>query len=282
MPTIPGVYYASVIPKPDIIRSNSAPVPEPDMQANGEPSAHPAYSRNVRPSGKRSNLPPLNEIGRPRRPSESNGLAIGSIGEALNPIAEISAEGIIIVPENRNTPPPPPVFSELAHLALPPPPPPVAPFGDAAHHSLSSGSGVGTINIVMEDDIDDAHVIEVPPQNHQPSNLSRTPITAPQISPSKNGNVSPPPPPQPAQSYTSPVTTHLPAFPNTTSPTGHRRGRSIDHVSNPLSRIAQRMRSSSRGRVQKPIVEGSGNGIVSGLQQGQRAPYESRGTGAFF
>jgi hypothetical protein len=230
-------------------RSMSAPIPEKEFVPPTDMPTHPAFHRGLRPSTKqRSNMAPLGDIGRQRRsPSIDAGSAPHtSIDERIR---SSTGHEIIVVPEN----PFPPIIPELQHLAHPPPPPPPppppAPFRDDTQtHSISSGSGVGTINIVMDD-----------------ASCSGTPtIDVSSISTSRENNTkSPPVPPPPApQQMTSP----------NLSETGHRRGRSIDPFGTKFKGIADRMRSTSRGRnvtkSPKPVQE---------FMQGQRQlyPYES-------
>ncbi|MCJ1446717.1 MAG: hypothetical protein MMC23_007223 [Stictis urceolatum] len=279
VPELPDAFYATGQPRWEPSRSMSAPVPEPEITPPTDMPLHPAFHRNVRPSTKRPNFSPLNEIGRSRRsPSidaTTNGAIIisppvlASINETLN--AEDAP--IIDVPISSNTPPA--ILPELQHLAgIPPPPPPPPPmvFNDPAHHSLSSGSGVGTINIVMDDDAD-SQVPPPPPTKDTIVSPPLPPLPSPgKGSPPLSGNsqisMTQPPMPPPPPMHHIPLPGSNPASPpimgngmgangngmNVNGANGremhsaHRRGRSIDHIGNKIARVADRMRSSSRGR----------------------------------
>ena len=260
VPEVPDQYYATGQPMRELPRSMSAPMPEPDASVPTDMPMHPAFQRGVRPSTKRPNFAPLDTIGkttRQRSPSidaTNNSGVLASIGETLHGVTE---EPVIDVPEPVNASPG--IIPELQHLAMPPPPPPppVPPFGEnMAHHSLSSGSGVGTINIVMDEGSrSGTPVIEVGG------------IDVPPVPPAKDGMNSPPLPPLPlsAGKYSPPHSGHstngnMPLNnvpqPSSTSatpsadvaPRGHRRGRSIDQFGNKIARMTERMRSTSRGR----------------------------------
>lgn len=283
VPELPDAFYATGQPMHELPRSMSAPVPEPDGRVPYDMPTHSAYQRNVRPSTKRPNFSPLNEIGKQRRSpsidSNTQPPVLASIGETLHAIAEST---VIDVPVSSNTPPA--IIPELAHLAspLPPPPPPPPPFRDdnGAHHSLSSGSGVGTINIVMDEDSrSTTPVIDVGPPRPPakvivPGSLS----PLPPLPLSSGGRQSPP---MSGNSITScssvgynpiihggnisgngngnGVNSQQQQQPlSGDSMRGHRRGRSIDHFGTKITRMADRMRSTSRGphntaRVPKPV-----------------------------
>lgn len=232
-------------PMRELPRSMSAPIPEPEILMPSDMPTHPAFHRGLRPSTKRPEFSPLGDIGkhqqRPsydqRRPSyeaqqATNGHMIASIDQTLR--GGDSLDIISIVEE-------PPLLPELQHLASavpppppPPPPPPVFRHEDGSHHSISSGSGVGVINIVMDDiSRDGTPMIEV--VNGIPDKIASPPLTG---------------------RSTPPVSG------------GHRRGRSIDQFGKGFKGIADRMRSTSRGRNNakspKPIQEST-----------MPAPYES-------
>ena len=218
--TSPSDNFATGQPMRELPRSMSAPIPEAEvMMPPSDMPTHPAFHRGLRPSTKRPVFSPLGDIGKHRRTPSldaqqlSSAPMIASIDQTLH---ESEPPQIISVGSEE-----PPILPELQHLAasVPPPPPPPPPppnfrYDDVAHHSLSSGSGVGIINIVMDDvSCDGTPIIDVPPP--PPEKVS---------SPQLNGQASPP------QSG------------------GHRRGRSIDHFGKSIKGITDRMRSTSRGR----------------------------------
>ena len=284
VPELPDAFYATGQPMNELPRSVSAPVPEPDGRVPSDMPTHSAYQRNVRPSTKRPNFSPLNEIGKQRRsPSIDSSTqqqpVLASIGETLHGISEST---VIDVPVSSNTPPA--IIPELAHLAPPPPPPPPPPFRDdnGAHHSLSSGSGVGTINIVMDENSrGGTPVIDVAPP--RPPTKDNVPASSPPLPPlplSSGGKHSPPMSGNSIASGASASNNPIIHGGNTggngttngndsngsgsgssaqqqqqqqqplngDSVRSHRRGRSIDHFGNKITRMADRMRSTSRGR----------------------------------
>ena len=251
VPELPDAFYQPS--RMELPRSMSAPIPEPEISPPSDMPTHPAFHRGLRPStNKRPNFSPLGDIGRQRRtPSiDSPPLAtlgsqgIASIDETLHSTKGVD---IVVVPEQ---PTQPPILPELQHLAaqhpLPPPPPPPPPpphpafrADDApAHHSLSSGSGVGTINIVMDDlSRSTTPVIDVPANPTSSSSSSNN-------NNSGHHGVPPPPPPPTMMMMTMNPTTSPPPPPIN----GHSRGRSIDGFGGKIKGMADRMRSSSRGR----------------------------------
>lgn len=204
-------YYVTGQPMRAPPRSMSAPVP--DQQIPFVPAdlpTHPAFHKALRPSQhqRRANFSPLDNIGQNRRkPSTDTSIPV-SIDETLH-----AAESTIHI----TTVDAPPLLPELQHLQspLPPPPPPPPPpifrNDSLSHHSVSSGSGVGTINIGIDDVPNNSNgIIDVPalPQSGR----------------------SPPPV-------------------STSSPSAHRRGRSAnENLGNKFKNITDRMRSPSRGR----------------------------------
>ena len=246
VPEVPDSFYATGQPVRELPRSISAPIPEPEVLVPSDMPTHPAFQRGLRSSTKRPNFSPLGEIGRQRRsPSidaTGNPPVLASIGETLQGISEAP---VIDVPTSSHSTPA--IIPELQHLAAsippPPPPPPPPPFRDdnTAHHSLSSGSGVGTINIVMEDTpTNGSPVIEVGPR---PPTKDSARVASPPLPPLPfSGKHSPP---NSRNSFSSSASNN--ATQSNGSP-GHKRGRSIEHFGNKITRMADRMRSTSRGR----------------------------------
>ena len=229
--------YATGQPMVELPRSMSAPVsqqqppPPPTMLP-----AHPAFHKALRTGNKNSNFSPLGDIGQHRRrPSVDSHPPVVSIDEALS--AADSTIQITTIDQ-------PPLLPELQHLSrdhnsmgVPPPPPPPPTFpSDPSHHSVSSGSGLGTINIAI-DEPHDEHVIDVP-------------------APLEIRTRSPPP-----------VITKSPPPSLVRTGSGHRRGRS-DQFKNGIKGITERLRSTSRGRnnAKSPNPEHVNNGP---------SPYES-------
>ena len=199
----------------------SAPISQLTQGMPDELPQHPAFHKALRPN-KGSNFSPLGEIGQERRKVS------GDASMGLFPTAGIdetlhAAETTVQVTTDEE----PPLLPELQHLtgAVPPPPPPPPLFhSDGTHHSMSSGSGVGTINIAIDDQPGREHVIEVPP----------------------------PPPLHPGQVVRSPDLQNAARSPPPTvvrsgSAQGHRRGRS-DNFKNGIKGFTERLRSTSRGR----------------------------------
>ena len=223
VPELPDSFYQDAR---DLPRSMSAPVPDVDVSLPSDMPRHPAFHQGLRPSTKRPNFSPLGDIGKQRRtPSLDAQQAQASIASIDATLHEADMDNIIVVPDQSQYPP---ILPELQHLAspLPPPPPPPPPHpafrNDEHTNSLSSGSGVGTINIVMDDiSRNGTPVIDV------------ANTTAPEISKSPQ-IVSPP---MPSSGSVDSASMH-----------SHRRGRSIDHFGNKLKGITDRMRSTSRGR----------------------------------
>ncbi|KAL8931122.1 MAG: hypothetical protein Q9208_000226 [Pyrenodesmia sp. 3 TL-2023] len=230
--------FATGQPMMELPRSMSAPIPyqQPPPPPTTLP-AHPAFHKALRGGSKHSTFLPLGEIGQHRRrPSIDSYPPVVSIGEALS--AADSTVQITTIEQ-------PPLLPELQHLnrdnsmAVPPPPPPPPAFpSDPSHHSASSGSGLGVINIAIDEPPGD-HVIEVPP-------------------PLDSRTRSPPPI----------ITTKSPPPSVVRTGSGHRRGRS-DQFKNGIKGFTERLRSTSRGRnnTKSPLNEQTNNNTPS--------PYES-------
>ncbi|MCJ1384204.1 hypothetical protein MMC17_007320 [Xylographa soralifera] len=223
VPELPDSFYQAAR---DLPRSMSAPVPEADVSLPSDMPRHPAFHQGLRPSTKRPNFSPLGDIGKQRRtPSFDAQQAHSSIASIDATLHEADMDNIIVVPDQSQYPP---ILPELQHLAypLPPPPPPPPPHpsfrNDEHTNSISSGSGVGTINIVMDDiSRNGTPIIDV--ANSMAPEVSKSPQIIP--------------PPMPSSGSVDSSSMH-----------SHRRGRSIDHFGNKLKGITDRMRSTSRGR----------------------------------
>ncbi|MCJ1473281.1 hypothetical protein MMC13_001932 [Lambiella insularis] len=223
VPDLPDSFYQN---GRDLRRSMSAPVPDLEVSLPSDMPRHPAFHQGLRPSTKRPNFSPLGDIGKERRtPSwdaqqAANTTSIASIDATLQ---GAEADNIIIVQSHHQSPT---IIPELQHLASPPPPPPAPSHpafrSDEHTHSISSGSGVGTINIVMDNvSRDGTPMIEIPG-----TFVPDAPKTTPMMNVPTLSSVS-----------------------METSP-GHRRGRSIDNIGSRFNfkGLTDRMRSSSRGR----------------------------------
>lgn len=210
-------------------RSISAPIPE--QRSPGYPAPlpaglpmHPAFQHALPPSSRRRKLSPGNERRRVT-PGEAQPGTLGYGAHNCLPVTVSIEETIQAAtqPSNPAASEPPPLLPELQHLSSPPPPPPPpAVFlpNHAHSDSVSSGSGVGVINIGIEG---------------QPR--GSTPIV----------------------DVPSPLTKSSPAPGSQTSPS-HRRGRSgNENFSSKIKSITERMRSTSRGRnnAKSPPIEQS-------------------------
>ena len=237
----PSDVFHTGLPMREFPRSMSAPIPEqqlPPIPSDLPP--HPAFHKALRAGSKRSNFSPLGDIGqhrhRPSGDSHSTSLAPMTYGMDENLQATDSTVQITTIE-------PPPLLPELQHLSSavppPPPPPPAFPSDAGAHHSASSGSGLGVINIAIDDPPrqHDSHIIDVPP----------LPLRS---------TLSPPP----GTDRNTPTTV-------VRSNSNHRRGRS-ENFKNNIKGITDRLRSTSRGRnnTKSPQVEQSGK---------TPSPYES-------
>lgn len=125
-------------------------------------------------------------------------------------------------------PPPPPMLKELAHLAVPPPPPP-APLPFAQHAGkppvVYGGKTSGTIEIVMDNDDDNDHVV--------PLEQATVPVLTAPAPPSSRGH--------------------------------HRGRSSVDNsIAGRLSRAHERLRSSSRSRNNSSVVSRTKSPAESG------------------
>lgn len=200
-------------------RSMSAPIPEahPPPPPSELPS-HPAFHKALRSNIKRPNFSPLGEIGQQhrRRPSVDVNTIGGPVPVGIDEQLHAADTSIQTI-----TPEQPPLLPELQHLSAvipPPPPPPAFPNEVLAHHSASSGSGLGVINIAIDDvPRSDSHVIDVP-------------AIAPHNARS----------PPPSTEHSTPATV-------VRSNSNHRRGRSENFMNN-IKGITDRLRSTSRGR----------------------------------
>ena len=194
-------------------RSISAPIP--DQRSAVSPGyhplpaglpMHPAFQHTLPPSSRRRNKSPGNE----RRRIMAGEAHPGTLGYGA-PVT-VSIEGMV---QTATQPQQPPLLPELQHLSSPPPPPPPPPpsvfLPDHAHSSsVSSGSGVGVINIGIEG------------QSRGGTPVVDVPATVDEADPASASQ--------------------------TTSPS-HRRGRSAnENFSSKMKSITDRMRSTSRGR----------------------------------
>lgn len=191
-------------------RSVSAPIPDqrpavsPGYQTlpAGLPM-HPAFQRTLPPSSRRRNKSPGNDRRRVMASETQPGtLTYGApITVSIEETLETAAQ-------------PPPLLPELQHLSPPPPPPPPPPptlfVPDHAYSSsVSSGSGVGVINIGIEG------------QSRSGTPVVDVPTTVDECM----------------------------VLPNIQTSPNHRRGRSVnENIGNKMKSITERMRSTSRGR----------------------------------
>ena len=221
----------------ELPRSMSAPIPEPSLPPiPSDLPSHPAFHKALRSNTKRSNFSPLGDIGQHRRRPSVDLNANAPLPVGIDETLRAADSTVQAATEQ------PPLLPELQHLSAsippPPPPPPAFPNEVLAHHSASSGSGLGVINIAIDDEPrDDPHVIEVPslpPQN--------------------------PRSPPPSSERTTPATI-------VRSGSNHKRGRS-ENFKNQVKGITDRLRSTSRGRnnTKSPHLEQTAN---------TPSPYES-------
>lgn len=222
----PDAFYTD--PLSELRRSMSAPIPEqPAVQVPSELPPHPAFHKGLRTGSKRSNFSPLGDIGQHRhRPSgDSHPAALLPSTMGIEETMQAADSTVQSVTAEQ-----PPLLPELQHLSIPPPPPPppALPKDASAHHSASSGSGVGVINIAIDDQPrqQDSHIVDVP--------------SLPRLN-----TLSPPP----GAERGSPSTV-------TRSNSNHRRGRSENFMNN-IKGITDRLRSTSRGRsnAKSPLAE---------------------------
>lgn len=213
-------YYTGQ-PMVELPRSMSAPVPQQPQHRPEDLPMHPAFHKGLRPTKTGNTFSPLGDIGAHRRkPSGDAGqVAYPPVTVGIDETLHAAESAVQVVTDEE-----PPLLPELQHLAgagpVPPPPPPPPFHNDGSHHSVSSGSGVGTINIAIDDPSgNDGHIIEVP--------------------------LPPPPPPQPL--VTTQAARSPPPVTQRSPPPSHRRGRS-DNLKNGIKGFTERLRSTSRGR----------------------------------
>ena len=227
-----GEMFHTGQPMRELPRSMSAPIPEQQMPPiPSDLPPHPAFHKALRTGSKRSNFSPLGDIGQHRRrPSgDSHSMTLAPMTFGIDEALQASDSTVQITTIEQ-----PPLLPELQHLSSavppPPPPPPAFPNEAGAHHSASSGSGLGVISIVIDDQPSpqDSYIIDVPPL--------------------------------PRQNTLSPVLGTERQTPTTVvrSNSNHRRGRS-DNFKNNIKGITDRLRSTSRGRnnVKSPHMEQS-------------------------
>jgi hypothetical protein len=204
---LPSTVYSPPA-RPSIQRCMSAPIPE-------EPPAHPSVGLPAHPAfqqGMQAGNQPI------RRGSVSTRKMSVDSTAGMRGIDEIIGGGRHSRRSSRDDipppppPPPPPVLKELQHLAMPPPPPP-APLPGLRPTVYGSPPGTGSIEIVMDEEEQDAAIPAAAPMHE-----STVPIIAPPAPPS--------------------------------SKNGHNRGRSANDnsIAGRISRATERMRSASRGR----------------------------------
>ncbi|KAI0385642.1 hypothetical protein F5Y04DRAFT_189471 [Hypomontagnella monticulosa] len=203
---LPSTVYSPPA-RPNIARCMSAPIPE----------EHPPHASHSVHHGMQAASQP------PRRGSLSTRKLSADAGMGLPGIDETARSDVHVRRPSRDDqipppppPPPPPVLKELQHLATPPPPPPAPlPGSRPTVYGAPQPSGSGTIEIVMDEEEENAPAVVVPASNIVPT------ISPPASPPSRNGN-----------------------------PNGHSRGRSFgdSSIAGRISRAAERMRSASRGR----------------------------------
>jgi hypothetical protein len=120
--------------------------------------------------------------------------------------------------------PSPPILPELQHLQQPPPPPPLSANDEGAGSerlSIASGSGVGTINIAIENGVDGGP-IEINSLPQRPATTNSVQTSQQQVN--NKGKMS-------------------------VAHDQHRRGRSInENLSSRIRTFTDRMRSTSRSR----------------------------------
>ncbi|KAI1101777.1 hypothetical protein F4804DRAFT_288224 [Jackrogersella minutella] len=199
---LPSTVYSPPA-RPNIARCMSAPIPEEHPQQSPH-SAHQGMQAGNQP-------PRRGSITARKMSGDINAGGLPGIQETLGAgrhSRRTSRDDQIPPP-----PPPPPVLKELQHLATPPPPPPAPLPGSRAIYTQSTGSGSGTIEIVMDEEEQNAAPapLVIPEQPSAP--LSSPPV----VSPVRNG---------------------------------HSRGSSFtdNSLAGRFGRVTERMRSASRGR----------------------------------
>ncbi|KAI0451895.1 hypothetical protein F5B21DRAFT_361068 [Xylaria acuta] len=202
---LPSTVYSPPV-RPNIPRCMSAPIPE-------EPAGPPTFSTHPTfPQG-------MQAPSQPRRSSVSTRKMSIDATAGMRGIDEIIGGGRHSRKSSRDDipppPPPPPILKELQHLAMPPPPPP-APLPGLRPTVYGSPAGTGSIEIVMDEDLDQGQGPAIPAA--APMHESTVPIIAPPAPPSSRN--------------------------------GHNRGRSAtdNSIAGRFNRATERMRSASRGR----------------------------------
>lgn len=191
-PLLPKTTYQAA-PRRVPPRSASAPIPEEPHSPDALPAAlptHPAFHAALPPSNRRRTQDPSaiqTALQSPRKinPGDNQPGTLGyETSRKASPVYQLATAGVMSgidetleeannqsrrdARDNLIPPPPPeiprpPILPELQHLMSPPPPPPapLAPLfrqGQPNTHSIvsgvSSGSGSGVIEIVMDDDED--------------------------------------------------------------------------------------------------------------------------------
>ncbi|KAL1959091.1 hypothetical protein VTO42DRAFT_2878 [Malbranchea cinnamomea] len=181
----------------------------------------------------------------------------------------------------------PPILPELQHLqTVPPPPPPpqppheatdVSPSGSEQRHSFASGSGVGTINIAIDNTSveNTGYGVNNIPQRSETTNSMHNHSGSISMSAGNNNSIN-------SGGHTSDNNARFSvSAPGSSAPTEtHRRGRSInENLHSRIRTITERMRSTSRNRgvsrtrsPQNAGADKDGNGNAGGLVE---MPYES-------
>lgn len=270
-------YQAAKPPRRVPPRSASAPIPEEPLRSPyALPSTlptHPAFQSAIPPSNRRRTQDPstVRPLGSPRKIMSGGESQPGTLGyeSRVTPAYASGVPGIMsgiaetlesntpvrnhsndnLIPPPPPPPPAPPILRELQHLAMPPPPPPAPLYrpNNSNTNSMvsgvsSSGSGSGVIEIVMDDEDDDAksdYVMDVPTSSqqqfqHQPQQQSQQ---LPQQQFQRSNTIS------------------------------HNRGHSENDnsITGRFNRAAERLRSASRSR----------NGSPGLIPQDIQSPYES-------
>lgn len=232
-------------PMLELPRSMSAPTPEHLLMPVDMPQ-HPAFHKSLRTGNpsKRSDLSSQNSA-RPhyrRRPSTDSTpmAATAPVPFYLDESLQATESTVQIVTIEQ-----PPLLPELQHLLpspqpLPPPPPPLPPFSSDGAHSSTSGSGLGVINIAIDD-----------PSTSSNHNSDHHVIDVPLASLSERA---------------TPITTIV----SRSNSTGGKRGRSEAAMGfkNSVKAVTDRLRSTSRGRANR-----SAQGQHGEMQA--PSPYES-------
>lgn len=164
-------------PIPELPRSMSAPAPEQALAQPDLPS-HRAFHKALGAGSKRSDFGTFRQIGQHRHlPSmESHVLSPGQ-GSFYDDETLQAADSTVQITTIEQ----PPLLPELQHLSSVVPPPPPHPTGfpteAGAHNSVSSGSGLGVINIAIDDQPRELEetIIDVPATDRiTPTTLTRS------------------------------------------------------------------------------------------------------------